>query len=126
MAFKKEDSMDALTKQVQQLGINGSKKESTVAVTAEEPVLDSARAALVEAISQRQKLMGKVTEASKRNSTRAFPDEAICKHAQAVTKLMQEQDQALDKGKLPEQDLNVEKQLNQIQFVGGVCNGPSC
>ncbi|DBA67000.1 TPA: hypothetical protein ACH3X2_002108 [Trebouxia sp. C0005] len=97
MAFKKEDSMDALTKQVQQLGINGSKKESTVAVTAEEPVLDSARAALVEAISQRQKLMGKVTEASKRNSTRAFPDEAICKHAQAVTKLMQEQDQALDK-----------------------------
>ncbi len=41
--------------------------------------------------------MGKVTEASKRNSTRAFPDELICKHAQAVTKLMQEQDQALDK-----------------------------
>lgn len=34
--------MDALTKQVQQLGINGSKKESTVAVTAEEPVLVSA------------------------------------------------------------------------------------
>lgn len=58
---------------------------------------DNARAALVEAISQRQKLMGKVTEASKRNSTRAFPDEMICKHAQAVTKLMQEQDQALDK-----------------------------
>jgi len=57
---------------------------------------DNARAALVEAISQRQKLMGKVTEASKRNSTRAFPDEMICKHAQAVTKLMQEQDQALD------------------------------
>ena len=41
--------------------------------------------------------MGKVTEASKRNSTRAFLDEMICKHAQAVTKLMQEQDQALDK-----------------------------
>ena len=57
---------------------------------------DSARAALVGAISQRQKLMGKVTEASKRNSTRAFPDDMICKHAQAVTKLMQEQDQALD------------------------------
>ncbi|KAL0032944.1 hypothetical protein WJX77_007903 [Trebouxia sp. C0004] len=88
MAPKKEDSIDALTKQVQQLGINGCKKESTVA--------DSARAALVEAISQRQKLMGKVTEASKRNSTRAFPDEMICKHAQAVTKLMQEQDQALN------------------------------
>ncbi|KAL0032945.1 hypothetical protein WJX77_007903 [Trebouxia sp. C0004] len=96
MAPKKEDSIDALTKQVQQLGINGCKKESTVAVKPEEPGLDSARAALVEAISQRQKLMGKVTEASKRNSTRAFPDEMICKHAQAVTKLMQEQDQALN------------------------------
>ncbi len=34
--------MDALTKQVQQLGISGSKKESTAAVKTEEPVLVSA------------------------------------------------------------------------------------
>ncbi len=34
--------MDALTKQVEQLGINGSKKETTVAVKTEEHVLVSA------------------------------------------------------------------------------------
>ena len=34
--------MDALTKQVQQLGINGSKKASSVAVKTEEPVFVSA------------------------------------------------------------------------------------